>query len=88
MIVCMLSLFPDVDSQLVRIYCMNRSSYVQVDMILSEWMGTMLVFEYMIESVIHARDRFLTVGGIMWPSSAALYLSPVSAHAAIAGVCA
>ena len=54
-------------------------------MILSEWMGTMLVFEYMIESVILARDRCLHDDGVMWPSTASLYLTPVSAHAAIAG---
>jgi protein arginine N-methyltransferase 2 len=50
-----------------------------VDVIVSEWMGTMLVFEYMIETVLHARDRWLRPGGTLWPSRAALFLCPCDA---------
>ena len=32
----------------------------------------------MIESVIIARDKFLEVDGILWPSSASLFIVPVS----------
>ncbi|XP_061431306.1 LOW QUALITY PROTEIN: protein arginine N-methyltransferase 2-like [Lethenteron reissneri] len=51
-----------------------------VDCLVSEWMGTCLLFEFMIESVLQARDRWLRDGGVMWPSTAALYLTPCSAQ--------
>ena len=44
-----------------------------VDVIVSEWMGTFLIFESMLQSVLVARDRFLKrmpvsifVGGLAW----------------------
>ncbi|XP_029937409.1 protein arginine N-methyltransferase 2 isoform X2 [Myripristis murdjan] len=37
-------------------------------------------FEFMVESVLLARDRWLRKGGVMWPSSAALTLVPCQAH--------
>ncbi|XP_061648789.1 protein arginine N-methyltransferase 2 isoform X4 [Phyllopteryx taeniolatus] len=37
-------------------------------------------FEFMVESVLLARDRWLREGGTMWPSSAALTLVPCQAH--------
>ncbi|CAI8058127.1 Protein arginine N-methyltransferase 2 [Geodia barretti] len=52
----------------------------KVDLIVSEWMGTMLLFELMIESVLVARDKWLKPDGVMWPSEACLYLAPCSAH--------
>ncbi|XP_065833893.1 protein arginine N-methyltransferase 2-like [Oscarella lobularis] len=52
----------------------------EVDLIISEWMGTLLIFEFMIETVIYARDRYLKPDGVMWPSHANLYLVPCSAH--------
>ena len=39
----------------------------QVDVIMSEWMGYMLLHESMAESVILARDRWLAEGGIIMP---------------------
>uniref|UniRef100_A0A3P8T782 Protein arginine N-methyltransferase 2 n=1 Tax=Amphiprion percula TaxID=161767 RepID=A0A3P8T782_AMPPE len=51
----------------------------QVDVLVSEWMGNCLLFEFMVESVLQARDRCLRDGGIMWPSSAALTLVPCQA---------
>ena len=45
-----------------------------VDAIISEWMGTGLVGEGMLDSVLCARDRWLTAGGLMLPSSARLFL--------------
>ena len=36
---------------------------MQVDIIISEWMGYFLIYENMIESVLLARDRFLAPGG-------------------------
>lgn len=40
----------------------------KVDIIISEWMGYALLYESMLDSVLHARDRFLRVGGVMAPS--------------------
>ncbi|XP_044074087.1 protein arginine N-methyltransferase 2 isoform X1 [Siniperca chuatsi] len=51
----------------------------QVDVLVSEWMGNCLLFEFMVESVLLARDRWLREGGVMWPSSATLTLVPCQA---------
>uniref|UniRef100_A0A7N8X5B9 Protein arginine N-methyltransferase 2 n=1 Tax=Mastacembelus armatus TaxID=205130 RepID=A0A7N8X5B9_9TELE len=51
----------------------------QVDVLVSEWMGNCLLFEFMVESVLSARDRWLREGGVIWPSSAALTLVPCQA---------
>nr|XP_054761640.1 protein arginine N-methyltransferase 2-like [Lytechinus pictus] len=51
----------------------------KVDLIISEWMGTLLIFEFMIESVLIARDQWLKEDGKMWPSQAHLFLAPASA---------
>ncbi|XP_006822673.1 protein arginine N-methyltransferase 2-like [Saccoglossus kowalevskii] len=51
----------------------------KVDIIISEWMGTLLLFELMIESVLLARNLWLKDTGVMWPSDASLYLVPCSA---------
>ena len=48
----------------------------KVDLIISEWMGTFLLFEYMIESVLYARDHWLNTGGILWPTFAELFIFP------------
>ncbi|CAA0811558.1 Probable protein arginine N-methyltransferase 6 [Striga hermonthica] len=50
----------------------------KVDVIVSEWMGYMLLYESMLGSVITARDRWLKPGGLMLPSFATLYMAPVS----------
>ncbi|KAH7352439.1 hypothetical protein KP509_19G045000 [Ceratopteris richardii] len=50
----------------------------EVDVIISEWMGYMLLYESMLSSVIYARDRWLKPGGIILPSHATLYLAPVT----------
>lgn len=52
----------------------------KVDVLVSEWMGNCLLFEFMVESVLLARDRWLREGGVMWPSSSALVLVPCQAH--------
>lgn len=36
-------------------------------------------FEFMIESILYARDAWLKEGGIIWPTTAALHLVPCSA---------
>ncbi|KAI5995140.1 S-adenosyl-L-methionine-dependent methyltransferase [Pisolithus albus] len=47
-----------------------------VDIIISEWMGYALLYESMLDSVLHARDRFLSPngGGIMAPSQCRMML--------------
>lgn len=49
-----------------------------VDVIISEWMGYMLLYESMLGSVITARDRWLKPGGLILPSHATLYMAPVT----------
>ena len=54
----------------------------KVDIIISEWMGYFLLRESMLDSVLHARDRFLKPGGSLFPSHARLYLAPIRSHLA------
>uniref|UniRef100_A0A336LS43 type I protein arginine methyltransferase n=1 Tax=Culicoides sonorensis TaxID=179676 RepID=A0A336LS43_CULSO len=49
-----------------------------VDIIVSEWMGFYLLHEGMLDSVLYARDKFLSPTGWMFPESAAIYASPCS----------
>ncbi|KAL3701633.1 hypothetical protein R1sor_019655 [Riccia sorocarpa] len=49
-----------------------------VDVIVSEWMGYMLLYESMLPSVICARDRWLKPGGLMLPTYATLYMAPIT----------
>ncbi|XP_055513820.1 protein arginine N-methyltransferase 6-like [Leucoraja erinacea] len=49
-----------------------------VDAIVSEWMGYGLMYESMLRSVLHARDRWLKPGGLIFPCRAELYLAPVT----------
>ncbi|GAB5354702.1 hypothetical protein AAMO2058_000141900 [Amorphochlora amoebiformis] len=48
----------------------------KVDVIISEWMGSMLFFESMFDSVIHARHKWLKPGGLMLPTRARLFVAP------------
>ncbi|KAK9001265.1 hypothetical protein V6N11_083053 [Hibiscus sabdariffa] len=50
----------------------------EVDVIISEWMGYMLLYESMLGSVITARDRWLKRGGLILPSYATLYMAPIT----------
>jgi predicted RNA methylase len=50
----------------------------KVDVIVSEWMGTMLVFESMLDAVIVTRDKWLKDGGLMLPGTAQIWAAPVS----------
>ncbi|KAJ9124202.1 hypothetical protein QFC22_000999 [Naganishia vaughanmartiniae] len=49
-----------------------------VDVIISEWMGYMLLYEAMLDSVLHARDRFLSPGGLMVPSQTRIILAGIT----------
>lgn len=50
----------------------------KVDIIISEWMGYMLLYESMLASIIFARDKWLKPGGLILPSHASLYMAPVT----------
>ena len=53
----------------------------KVDVLISEWIGSFLVFESMIDSMIFARNKYLKKkeeGGCLIPDSANLYLSCVN----------
>lgn len=49
-----------------------------MDIIVSEWMGFYLLHESMLDSVVHARDKFLRSGGLMFPDTAQIYAAPCS----------
>ena len=48
----------------------------EVDIIISEWMGYALLFEAMLPSVLHARDKYLKPRGLMVPSHVTLRIGP------------
>lgn len=50
----------------------------QVDVIVSEWMGYCLLYESMLDSVIYARDKYLSPDGLMVPSHATLRIAPLA----------
>ena len=50
----------------------------KVDILISEWMGFYLLHESMITSIIFARDQWLKPGGIILPTTASLYICPVT----------
>ncbi|KAK2628023.1 hypothetical protein QTJ16_002669 [Diplocarpon rosae] len=50
----------------------------KVDIIVSEWMGYCLLYEAMLDSVIYARDKYLTSDGLMIPSHMNMWIAPVA----------
>ncbi|KAL1006969.1 hypothetical protein UPYG_G00079920 [Umbra pygmaea] len=49
----------------------------KVDVIISEWMGYFLLFESMLDSVLYARDLYLTEGGSVYPDCCNISLAAV-----------
>ncbi|KAJ3027317.1 UNVERIFIED_CONTAM: Protein arginine N-methyltransferase 1 [Siphonaria sp. JEL0065] len=49
----------------------------KVDIIISEWMGYALLYESMLNTVLYARDRYLTKGGLIFPDKATMYLATI-----------
>lgn len=47
---------------------------IQVDVIISEWMGYFLMYESMLDTVIYARDKWMPNGGIMMPDRCTMSL--------------
>nr|XP_027202125.1 protein arginine N-methyltransferase 1-like [Dermatophagoides pteronyssinus] len=50
----------------------------KVDIIISEWMGYMLLFEGMLDTVIFCRNKWLRNGGLMFPEKAFLEMAAVN----------
>ncbi|XP_065834035.1 protein arginine N-methyltransferase 1-like isoform X2 [Oscarella lobularis] len=50
----------------------------QVDIIISEWMGYFLLFESMLDSVLFARDKWLSPGGKVFPDKCSLHLVAIN----------
>ncbi|CAN6236663.1 unnamed protein product [Urochloa humidicola] len=50
----------------------------KVDVIISEWMGYMHLYESMLPSVLFARDKWLKPGGLILPSHATLFMAPIT----------
>jgi protein arginine N-methyltransferase 1 len=51
-----------------------------VDIIVSEWMGFCLFFESMLDSVLFARDKWLSPGGLIFPDVVRLYVCGIEDH--------
>ncbi|CAC5395063.1 protein arginine N-methyltransferase 1-like isoform X2 [Mytilus californianus] len=49
----------------------------KVDIIISEWMGYCLFYESMLNTVIFARDKWLTPGGLIFPDRATMYVTAI-----------
>lgn len=48
-----------------------------VDIIVSEWMGYFLLYESMLDTVLYARDRYLTPGGLILPDKCEMYIAGI-----------
>lgn len=55
--------------------------FKHVDIIISEWMGYCLFYESMLDTVIYARDKWLTKNGLLFPDKAQLYLTAIEDRA-------
>jgi type I protein arginine methyltransferase len=49
----------------------------KVDIIISEWMGYFLLYESMLDTVLYARDQYLTKGGKIFPDKATIYMAAI-----------
>ncbi|KAK3744598.1 hypothetical protein RRG08_062249 [Elysia crispata] len=59
----------------------DTSIPIEVDAIVSEWMGYSLLYESMLQSVLWARDHYLKPSGEMYPCKASLFLAPINDEA-------
>jgi protein arginine N-methyltransferase 1 len=46
-----------------------------VDVIISEWMGYLLLYESMLDTVLYARDKWLSSEGELFPDRCAMFVS-------------
>ncbi|KAH7648268.1 arginine n-methyltransferase [Cryptosporidium bovis] len=49
----------------------------KVDIIISEWMGYLLLFESMLDTVLYCRDKWLVEGGLIFPDKAQMYIAGI-----------
>jgi len=49
----------------------------KVDIIVSEWMGYFLIYESMLDSVLFARDKWLSPGGLLFPDHAKIFMAAI-----------
>ena len=67
-------------SDIITLYCGSMEDIElpeKVDIIISEWMGYSLLYESMLPSVLSARDRFMKLGGTMFPSHAKMFMAGI-----------
>lgn len=51
--------------------------FPHVDIIISEWMGYFLLYESMLDTVLYARDTYLSPGGSIFPDKATMYVAAI-----------
>ncbi len=51
--------------------------FPEVDIIISEWMGYFLLYESMLDTVLYARDKYLTRGGLIFPDKATIFMAGI-----------
>ncbi|KAJ1736192.1 Nuclear SAM-dependent mono-and asymmetric methyltransferase [Coemansia sp. BCRC 34490] len=51
--------------------------FPNVDIIISEWMGYFLLYESMLDTVLVARDKYLSPGGMIFPDTATMVISSI-----------
>lgn len=51
--------------------------FEHVDIIISEWMGYFLLYESMLDTVLFARDKYLTKGGLIFPDRATIFFGGI-----------
>jgi protein arginine N-methyltransferase 1 len=49
----------------------------KVDIIVSEWMGYFLLYESMLDTVLYARDKYLSPGGLIFPDKATIFMAGI-----------
>ena len=49
----------------------------KVDVIISEWMGYLLLYESMLDTVFYARDKWLSKEGQLFPDRCAMFVASI-----------
>ena len=51
--------------------------FPKVDIIISEWMGYILLYESMLDTVLYARDKYLQPNGLIFPDKATIFMAGI-----------
>ena len=51
--------------------------FPKVDIIISEWMGYFLLYESMLDTVLYARDHYLSPSGLIFPDKATIHMAAI-----------